>query len=470
MRARRLAALSPLALLGACSLAPAYHPPQTAAPVAFKEEAAPIPAGWTQATPLDATHRGEWWTAFNDPVLDDLETRAVAASPTLAAALARYDEARANAQVDASGLFPMIGAQGQISHERVSGNAQGGTGVAENVSPALIEGSLNYEIDLWGRIRNTVAASRAEAAATDEDLVSARLSLQADVADAYVRLRGLDAQAALLASTVQAYERAYQLTIDRHSGGVASGLDVNRARTTLSDARAQVFAVANQRAATEHELAALVGALASDFSVAPRTQALDAPEIPAGVPSQLLQRRPDIAAAERRMFEANAKIGVARAAFFPAITVGASAGFDSTHASSLFDVPSSFWGLGPFTAALALFDGGRRSAQVKLSRAQYDEMAANYRNTVLTAFQQVEDGIAAMHHLAGETVEQRDAADAAQRTSDLALTRYRDGASDYLEVVTAQTAALSAQQNLLTAQVDRMRASISLVKALGGEA
>ena len=170
------------------------------------------------------------------------------------------------------------------------------------------------------------------------------------------------------------------------------------------------------------------------------------------------------------MFEANAKIGVARAAFFPAITVGASAGFDSTHASSLFDVPSSFWGLGPFTAALALFDGGRRSAQVKLSRAQDDEMAANYRNTVLTAFQQVEDGIAAMHHLAGETVEQRDAADAAQRTSDLALTRYRDGASDYLEVVTAQTAALSAQQNLLTAQVDRMRASISLVKALGGEA
>jgi multidrug efflux system outer membrane protein len=452
------------ALLAGCSMAPAYRPPQVAAPAQYKEV-----AGWTAATPRDDAPRGPWWQAFGDPVLNDLETRAAAASPTLAAALARYDEARATARVQRADLFPQIDATGSAERDRLSANRPLGQNTAQTYNDFVVGGTLSYELDLWGRIRNSVKAANADAAASAANLASARLSLQAAVADAYVRLRGFDAQADLLNRTVAAYDRAYQLTRTRHLGGIASGLDVNRAQTTLSSARARISAVANQRAATEHELAALVGAVASDFSVPARVQPLAAPEVPAGAPSELLQRRPDVAAAERRMFAANARIGVARAAYFPTVTLGLGGGWETTQ-GSLLSVPSSFWGLGPIAAALSLFDGGKRHAQVRLSRAQYDEQAADYRDTVLTAFRQVEDGIAAMRHLTAQLVDQRDAAEAAARTSDLAFTRYRDGAADYLEVVTAQTAALDAEDALLAAQVDRMRASVALVKALGGPA
>jgi multidrug efflux system outer membrane protein len=443
-------------------MAPNYRPPETAVPAAYKEV-----EGWTPATPMDQAPRGQWWEAFNDPVLNDLEAKAEAASPTVAAALARYDQARAAARVENADLFPRIGVGGDAGRERVSGNRPLANGTPQTYNDFTIGGTLDYELDLWGRIRNTVKAARAEATASGSDLASARLSLQAAVADAYVRLRGLDAEADLLNRTVAAFDRAYQLTRTRHNGGIASGIDVNRARTALSNARAQISAIANERAATEHELAALTGAIASEFSLPARVQPLDAPAIPAGTPSELLQRRPDIAAAERRMFAANARIGVARAAYFPTVTLGLSGGWETTH-GSLLQAPSAFWGLGPLSAVLTLFDAGKRHAEVKLSRAQYDEQAADYRETVLTAFRQVEDGIAAMHHLANQAVDQRDAAGAAQRTSDLAFTRYRDGASDYLEVVTAQTDALDAQRALLEVEIARMRASIGLVKALGG--
>ncbi|MDE8653126.1 efflux transporter outer membrane subunit [Novosphingobium album (ex Liu et al. 2023)] len=463
MRGKRLAALAP-ALLAGCSLAPDYRPPETAAPAAYKET-----AGWTAATPMDTALRGDWWRMFDDPVLDDLEARAAAASPTLAAALARYDQARAAARIDRSELFPQVAATGDASRQQVSGNRPLADGTPRTYNDYAVGGVLDYEIDLWGRIRNGLSASRAEADASAADLVSARLSLQAAVADAYIRLRGLDAQAALLDRTVAAFDRAYQLTRTRHDGGIASGIDVNRARTALSNARAQVSAIASDRAATEHELAALVGAVASDFAVPARVQPLTAPEIATGAPSALLQRRPDVAAAERRMFAANARIGVARAAFFPTVTLGLAGGWETTH-GELLSTPNSFWGLGPLATALSLFDGGRRKAQVKLSRAEYDEMAAGYRDTVLTAFRQVEDGVAAMRQLAAQLVDQREAAQAAERTSDLAMIRYRDGASDYLEVVIAQTDALDAQRALLAVEVDRMRVSVALVKALGGEA
>jgi multidrug efflux system outer membrane protein len=449
-------------LLAGCSMAPAYRPPEIAAPQAYKEV-----AGWTAATPMDSSARVLWWEGFGDPILNQLESKAEQASPTLAAALARYDQARAVARVEKSDLFPAITASGDATRERVSGNRFNGNGVPATYNDYAIGGTLDYEIDLWGRIRNSVKAARADADASGADLASARLSLQSAVADAYARLRGLDAQSALLVQTVDAFGRAYDLTRTRHDGGIASGIDVNRAQSVLSSARAQISAVAADRAATEHEIAALVGAVASDFSIAPVTKALSTLIVPTGAPSELLQRRPDVAAAERRMFGANARIGVAKAAFFPTLTLGLSGGYQTTR-GDLLSTASSFWGLGPAGAILSLFDGGRRAAGVKLSRAEYEEVASDYRDTVLTAFRQVEDAIAANRHLATQATDQRDAAAAAERTSALALTRYRDGASDYLEVVTAQTDALEAKRSLLAVETLRMRASVALVKALGG--
>ena len=458
---RRIAFLLLVGLTG-CSMAPDYRPPATPVPRDFKEL-----EGWTAATPMDQAPRGQWWEAFGDPVLNDLEARAEQASPTLAAALARYDQAKASAGIERADLFPQVNAGGDASRQRLSGNRFSGNGVAPVYDDFSVGATLDYELDLWGRIRNSVKAARADAQASEADLASARLSLQAAVADAYARLRGLDAEAELLRQTVDAFGKAYRLTTTRHDGGIASGIDVNRAKTVLDNAQAQISAVANERAATEHEIAALVGAIASDFSIPVRVQPLRAPELPVGAPSQLLQRRPDIAAAERRIFAANARIGVARAAFFPTLTLGLAGGYQASH-GELFSKPSSFWGLGPASAVLALFDGGRRRAGVRMSRAEYEEMTADYRETVLDAFRQVEDALAANRHLADQAVSQRGAATAAGRTSELALTRYRDGASDYLEVVTAQTDALEAQRALLAVQTQRMRASVALVKALGG--
>lgn len=463
--ARRLLAPSAAALaiaLGACSMAPDYHPPQTTAPAQFKEV-----AGWTGATPLDGEMRDAWWDAFNDPVLSDLEQRAAAASPTLGAALARYDAARAAARVDQADLFPQAGISGDASRERLSRGRPLSTGTAREYSDYVVGGSVAYELDLWGRIRNQVRAAKAEAQASEADLASVRLSLQAAVADAYFRLRGLDAQARLLDRSVEAFSRAYDLTSKRRNGGIASGIDVNRARTVLGNARAQVATIANQRAATEHEIAALVGELASDFTLAADVQPLDPPMAPIATPSELLQRRPDIAAAERRVFAANSRIGVARAAFFPSLTLGAAGGWETT-GGDLLTTPNTFWSLGPLSSLMTIFDGGRRSAQVKISRAEYEEVAADYRAAVLTAFRQVEDSIAAIRHLSDASVAQKEAADAAQRTSDIAMSRYRDGASGYLDVVTAQTDSLDAQRAYISVQTQRMQANVELVRAAGG--
>lgn len=450
--------------LGACSMAPDYQPPQTAAPAAFKEV-----AGWTMAEPRDAEGRGPWWDAYADPTLADLEARAAKASPTLAAALARYDASRAAARVERSDLLPEAGVNAQASRERRSANRPLAVGGAQTFDDYIVGGSIDYELDLWGRIRNRVKAAQAESDASASDLASAQLSLQAAVADAYFRLRGLDAQAQVLDRSVEAFARAYDLTSKRHDGGVASGIDVNRARTVLGNARAQVATIANQRAATEHEIAALVGELASGFSVAPEIEDFAPPAPPAATPSDLLQRRPDIAAAERRVFAANARIGVAKAAFFPSLTLGAAGGWETT-GGSLLTTPNTFWSLGPVASLLTIFDGGRRNAQVKISRAEYEEVAADYRGTVLTAFRQVEDSIAAMHHLSSAAVAQREAADAAQRTSDIAMSRYRDGAAGYLDVVTAQTDALDARRAYISVQTQRMQASVAFVRAIGGGA
>lgn len=449
--------------LGGCSLAPAYAPPAVAVPAAYKE-AGP----WTQATPMDTAPRGAWWQAFGDPVLDDLESRIERANPTLAAALARYDHARAAASQARAGLFPEIDASADVVRERVSaGRPLSASGQAARYTDRDVGASLSYELDLWGRVRNAVRAGAAEAKASEADVAAARLSLQAQLADTYFALRGADAEARLLADTVAAYERAAELTRTRHDGGIASGLDVSRAQTILSTARASLSEVAADRAIAEHRIAALVGEPAGSFAIAPATPALTPLVFPASTPSTLLQRRPDIAAAERRVAAANARIGVARAALFPSITLGGSGGFETT-SGNLLSAPFGFWALGPASAVLALFDGGKRRAGVRISRADYEEAAANYRETVLGAFREVEDNLALAHHLAAETKDQRAAAAAAEHTRDLALVRYRDGASDYLDVVTAQTAALESERAVLNLETRRLTVSVDGIRALGG--
>ncbi|WP_156680627.1 efflux transporter outer membrane subunit [Sphingomonas profundi] len=462
--ARAAAATITLAALAACSLAPDYAPPAVPAAAAFKEA-----QGWAAATPLDTAPRGAWWEGFGDPVLTGLETRAEAASPTIAAAIARYDQALAIADRADAERLPTVSAGADLSRERASSRRPLARGNGGTYTNRTLGGSFGWEVDLWGRLRDNARAGRADAAASAADLASARLSLHAAVADTYFRLRGLDAEAELLRQTTAAYARAFELTDIRHSGGIASGLDTSRAQSQLSDARAQLATVALDRATAEHQLAALVGEAPAGFAIVPVTGQLEPPRVPAGTPSQLLQRRPDIAAAERRMFAANARIGGAKAAWFPLVTLGASGGYQSA-GGGLLASAASYWALGPLSLAAPLFDGGRRNADIRRARADFAEAAADYRGTVLTAFREVEDGLAAARHLADAEREQQTAARAAAKTTDLALIRYRDGASDYLEVVVAQTAGLIAERSALALRTQRLQATTAIVRAIGGGA
>jgi NodT family efflux transporter outer membrane factor (OMF) lipoprotein len=461
--ARLFATVAAAASLGACSLAPAYAPPTTPVASAFKEL-----GPWTPAAPAEAQPRGVWWAMFSDPVLDDLEARVEKANPDLAAAVAAYDQARALASQARAGLVPEIDGSALGQRQRRSDNAPLRTGGADSYSTVQAGGSFAYELDLWGRVRNLVAASGDRAQASAADLQSVRLSLQAELADDYLALRGVEAQQKLLEDTAAAYTRALQLTQILHDGGNATGLDVGRAQTQLSTAKAQISDVAAQRALFEHAIAALVGESASQFSLTPvATAAYVQPRVPVGVPSTLLQRRPDIAAAERRAAAANAEIGVARAALFPSLTLDGSAGWQTAGGTNLFSAPNTFWMIGPQLLG-PIFDGGRRKAGVKIARAAFVEASANYRGTVLDAFRDVEDQLALSNKLAVEAQDQADAVTAAKRTEALALIRYRQGASDYLEVVTAQTAALEAERTAIILNVRRLQASVNLTKALGG--
>ncbi|AYJ85838.1 efflux transporter outer membrane subunit [Sphingomonas paeninsulae] len=452
-----------VAVVSACSMAPAYYVPTTPAAVNFKEE-----KGWAVATPLDREPRGDWWKSFNDPLLNDLEARSEAASPTVAAAVARYDQAVALADRAGAERLPEVSIGPSIARERVSAGRPLSSGSSVTYTDRTLAGSFDWEIDLWGRLRGAARAGRADAAASEADLASVRLSLHAGIADTYFRLRGLDAQADLLLQTSKAYARAFELTDIRHSGGIASGLDTSRAQSQLSDARAQLATIALDRANAEHQLAVLVGETPSTFSVPAAIPDIEPMPIAAGIPSELLQRRPDIAAAERRVAAANERIGVARAAQFPSLTLGLSGGYQST-GGSLISAANSFWALGPLALLAPVFDGGRRKADIRQSRAVFEETAADYRSTVLGAFREVEDGLAAAHHLADAEREQDEAARASARTTELALIRYRDGASDYLEVVVAQTASLLAQRTVLTLRTQRLQTSVALIRALGGE-
>ncbi|RQT03430.1 efflux transporter outer membrane subunit [Burkholderia contaminans] len=462
-RLRLCALLAGVAFLSACSFAPTYRAPQTALPASFKEA-----GGWQAAKPADRIARDGWWQAFRDPVLDRLEAQVAAANPDVAAAVARHDEAAALFDQARSGLFPTIGLGAQVSSNRQSATRPLRGSNQPNVYGAnTLDAGFDYDLDLWGKVRNEVAAGRADAQASADDLASVRLSLQASLANAYFNLRGLDQQQQLLADTIDTYQRALQLTMSRHAGGIASDLDVSRAQTQLDSARASAEDVRARRALYEHSIATLTGVPASSFALTPALDAAYLPTIPAGLPSTLLQRRPDVAAAERRMAAANAKIGVVRAAFFPDITLGLIGGYQSSGLGHWLSAPNEIWSIGP-SLALTLFDGGRRQALTDQAHAKLAENGAQYRAVVLAACQQVEDNLALTHHLGDEAAREQEALDAAERTLQLSMSRYRDGVVSYLDVVTAQTTELNTKVAMLELDTRRQLAAVGLIAALGG--
>jgi NodT family efflux transporter outer membrane factor (OMF) lipoprotein len=452
-------------LLSACSFAPAYSPPKLAAslPTSFKET-----GPWTPAAPADGAPRGAWWTIFGDGTLNDLEGRIETGNPDLAAALARYDQARALLGQARASLFPAVNFDGYSDRVRQSDvKPLRGTAPAYYTDNVL-GGEIAYEFDFWGRIRNTVKAQKGLAQASAADLAAARLSLQAQLAQAYLSMRALDAEARVLADATATYQRALDLTQKRFDDGVATGLDVGRARTQLETARTQETTTLASRALYEHAVASLIGQPASTFSLAVDEQAFPAPPaVPVTAASDLLQRRPDVAAAERRAYAANARIGVARAAFFPTISLNALGGFEAANGLNIAASGASFWTLGP-EAILPLFDAGRRHAVERQARAEFDETSATYRSTVLTAFQQVEDNLALCNRLAEAAQSEAAAAEAADKTEVIATKQYRDGATTYLDVVTAQTAALDARRAMINLNAQRLQAAVALIRALGG--
>lgn len=459
LRRAALAGVAALAL-GACNMAPDYAVPQTpAAPVAFKETGI-----WTPAAPADTAARGHWWQVVDDPRLDALELRLDAESPRLAAAVARYDQARALAGRARADLFPQIGAGADATRARTISNVSGDFYDYHRYN---VGAAASYEADVWGRVRNQVTARGAEAEASAADLAAMRLGLQADLAVNYFRLRGLDAEIRLLEESIENFARALELTQTRFEGGIASELDVGRAGTQLHSARSELEQRQADRALLEHAIAALVGEHPSRFAIAPVAELAAPPSVPVEAPATLLQRRPDVAAAERRVAAANAGIGAARAAFFPAITLNASGG-SASNAGDLLSAGTGVWALGPASALLAVFDGGRRKADVDRARAEFEEAAAQYRQTALNAFSDVEDQLTLVNRLAEASDRQAEAIKAAESTNLLADIQYREGAIDYLSVVTAQTAELQARRVGIALTARRLAASVDLVRALGG--
>jgi NodT family efflux transporter outer membrane factor (OMF) lipoprotein len=450
-------------LLGGCSFAPRLQTPQVPAADTYKEA-----GSWTQAQPSDRLPRDSWWAVYGVPELDELQKQLIAGNPSLATAIADYAQARALYEQARAGLFPTLGLGAGVDRARESVNAPlRGLTTPTYYDTNTLEGNIGYEVDLWGQIRNQVAAGKANAQAAAADLENARLSLAGQLADNYIQLRSLDRTGAILDATVKAYTRALSLTQQRHDAGIAPGLDVSQAQTQLQVAKSQAAQTLAQRALVEHAIAALLGISASTFSIKPAIVDIRLPHIPTGIPDTVLQRRPDIAAAQRRMIAANANIGVARAAYFPTLTLGAQGGFQSTSFANWLSAPSSFWAIGP-NALLTVFDGGLRRAQVAQARAEFDASAANYRGVVISAFQQVEDSLASLNHDYDADQQEKAAVESAQRTLDLSNVLYVRGATDYLTVITAQTALLQTQLGALNLDTLQLHASVDLIRALGG--
>jgi NodT family efflux transporter outer membrane factor (OMF) lipoprotein len=456
-----------LSLLGGCSFAPRYTVPPVQTPAAYKEM-----DGWKVAQPKDDVIRGNWWELFNDPPLNALEEQVAISNQTLLAALSNLQEARAVVREARSQYFPTVTANPSVTRSRGSlsvtpvSTVQGRT-----VTDYSLPVDASWEPDLWGAIRNTVKADVYNAQASAANLENLRLTAQADVAADYFSLRGQDALKAVLDDTVAAYQKTLDLTKALFQHGIDSDEDVSEAETQLATVQAQDTNVGILRAQYEHAIALLLGKAASTFSIPvqpPSTNlTAQAPEIPVGIPSELLERRPDVAATERSVAAANAQIGVARAAFFPTITLGASAGYESISLGNLISGPSFMWSVGA-AAAQTLFDGGLRNATVQQFRAAHNAAVANYRQAALTAFQQVEDNLAALRILSQERQQQEIAVRSAERTLTLATHRYELGIDSYLNVLVAQTALLNNQQTAVTLHTQQMTSSVQLILTLGG--
>jgi NodT family efflux transporter outer membrane factor (OMF) lipoprotein len=460
-----------ITLLG-CTVGPRYVKASTPTPTAYKEQPPASDQGadqWQPASPADQASRGNWWEIFGDPELNGLEEQIATSNQTLKVAEARFREARAAIRFNRASQFPTISTSPSAAYAKDSSYSPG---LPSNVQQAstgdfVLPLDLSYELDLWGRVRRTVAAAREEAQASAADYETAKLCLEAELAMDYFELRSADAQKQLLDDTVKAYTDNVQLTTHRFNGGVAPRADVAQAQTQLDTTRVQDTDVTVQRAEFEHAIAVLMGKPPAEFSLAVAPLNTKPPSIPTGLPSELLQRRPDIAAAERRMAESNQQIGIARAAYFPTVTLDGTAGFAGTQGSNWFTWPAGFWALGPALAE-TLFDAGRRRATSESARANYDATIATYRQTSLTAFQEVEDNLAALRILRNEAQQQDQAVASSRDSLHLFTNRYKGGVDTYLQVVTAETIELANERNAIDILRRRIDASVLLVKALGG--
>jgi NodT family efflux transporter outer membrane factor (OMF) lipoprotein len=459
-----IATIIAAACAAGCTVGPNYVKPKAEVPPAYVE----TPANWKQAQPSDAIEKGKWWEIYQDQQLNDLEEQINVSNQSLKAAQEQFAEARAALKITRSQRYPTVTGYAGAFHDRVSANRPlFSSTLKQEYNDFTIPIDVSYEVDLWGRVRRVVESSRSEAQASAADLANVSLSLHAELATDYFQLRGLDAQKKLLDDTVQSFEKALELTQNRFQGGLASAVDVAQAQTILETTRAQAVDVGVQRSAFQHAIAVLVGKPASVFALPPLPLDAQPPIIPSGMPSNLLERRPDISAAERRIQEQNAQIGVAKAAYYPLVTLSGSGGVESTVITTLIQGPSGLYSLGG-QAAQTLFDAGKRKGTLEQAQATYEQSVDVYRATILTAFQEVEDNLAALRILEDESSTQARAVTAAQHSLSLSITRYRGGVTNYLEVTTAQSAALSDEVTAVNLLTRRMAASVLLIKALGG--
>ena len=464
--ARRLTVLLALGIFSfsGCTVGPKYHPPVVQAPSAYKEL-----GDWKPAQPNDQNLGGDWWTIFQDPQLDALEQQINVGNQNLKAAEAQFRQARAALRYNRADYYPTVTAGASATRTRVSARRPPPNGIFNGITENdfVLPFSVSYQADVWGRVRKNVESYRDQAQASAADLATVNLSMHADLAIDYFQARSLDAQEQLLNSTVKQYEQALELNQSRFAGGIASEVEVEQAKTQLQTTRAAAIDVGVLRAQYEHAVAILVGKPPAEFGLPPLPLTAPPPHIPISVPSELLERRPDIAAAERRVAAANAQMGVAKSAYYPIISLGASGGFESSAITTLINGPSGLWSIG-LSAVGTVFDVGRRRSLNDQARAAYDFQVAAYRENVLTGFQQVEDNLAAVRILENEANVQDEAVAAARRSLDLSTTRYKGGVTSYLEVITAQSAALSDEVTAVNILGRRMASTVLLIQALGG--